>query len=144
MAFEGVEIEGQRGDERLAFAGLHLGDLALMEDDAADELDVEVAHADAPPRRLADDGEGLRQDVVHALAVGQALAELVGLGAQLGVAQRLDGGLEVVYPGDDRAHLLDRRLVAVAEYLLKHLSLWFLMSRPSGTGRRRTVRCECI
>ena len=90
VAFEGVQVERQRGDERLALAGLHLGDLALVEDDAADELDVEVAHADVPPRCLAHDGEGFGQDVVHALAVGQALAELVGLGAQLGVGQRLD------------------------------------------------------
>ena len=33
---QGVEVQRQRGDQRLAFAGLHLGDLALMEDDAAD------------------------------------------------------------------------------------------------------------
>ena len=31
-----------------------------------------------------------RQDVVQGLAVGEALAELVGLGAQLGVAQGFD------------------------------------------------------
>ncbi len=89
-----------------------------MEDDATDELDVEVAHADASPRRLAHDGERLGQDIVHGLAVGETLAELVGLGAQLGVAQGLDRRLEVVDPGDDGADFLDRALIAVAEYLL--------------------------
>ncbi len=44
VAGERVEVAGKGGDEGLAFAGLHLGDLALVEDHAADELDVEVAH----------------------------------------------------------------------------------------------------
>ena len=46
LAGKGVEIAGQGGDEGFAFAGLHFCDLALMENDAADELDVEVAHLD--------------------------------------------------------------------------------------------------
>ena len=64
-AGEGVEIAGEGGDEGLAFAGLHLGDLALVEDHAADELDVEVAHADGALAGLADDGEGLGEDGVE-------------------------------------------------------------------------------
>ena len=39
-AGERVEIERQRRDERLAFTRRHLGDLALVEDHAADELHV--------------------------------------------------------------------------------------------------------
>ena len=56
---------GERRDEGLALAGLHLGDLALVEDDAADELDVEVAHAERPLHRLAGHREDLGQDVVE-------------------------------------------------------------------------------
>ena len=67
-----------------------------MEDDAADHLDVVVALADLPLRRLADDGEGLRQQVVERLAVGDALAELVRLGAQLFVGERLELGFEAL------------------------------------------------
>ena len=37
-AGEGVQVAGKRGDEGLAFAGLHLGDFAGVEDDAADKL----------------------------------------------------------------------------------------------------------
>ena len=69
LAFERVEIGGQRGDERLAFAGLHLGDLALVEHGAADELHVEVPHVEHAAAGLADDREGLGQQVVERLAL---------------------------------------------------------------------------
>ena len=44
LAFERIQVDGQGGDERLAFAGLHLGDFAVVQDHAADQLHVEVAH----------------------------------------------------------------------------------------------------
>ena len=66
--FERVEVERQGRDERLAFAGLHLGDRALVEHDAADQLDVEVAHAEGPLRSLADHRERLGQQIVEGLA----------------------------------------------------------------------------
>ena len=55
------------GDEGLALAGLHLGDLALVEHDAADQLDVEVAHPERPLHRLAGHREDLGQDLVEGL-----------------------------------------------------------------------------
>jgi hypothetical protein len=64
-AGQGVQDGGQRRDEGLALAGLHLGDLALVEDDAADELDVEVAHPERPLHGLAGSGEHVREDVVE-------------------------------------------------------------------------------
>ena len=68
---EGVEVDGQGGDEGLALAGLHLGDPAEVQRHAAHELHVEVALAEDAPRRLADDGEGLDQQVVERLAVAR-------------------------------------------------------------------------
>ena len=79
LAGEGVQIRGQGGDERLAFAGLHLGDPAAVEHDAADELDVEVPHVERAAARLADDGERLGQQIVERLAGGEPFAELGGL-----------------------------------------------------------------
>ena len=64
-AGQGVEVGREGGDEGLAFAGLHLRDLALVKDGAADDLDVEVAHADGATAGLADDGEGLRHEGVE-------------------------------------------------------------------------------
>ena len=86
LAFEGVEVGGKRRDERLAFARLHFGDLALVQHVAADQLHVEVPHVQHAAAGLADDGEGLRQEVVDRLARGDALPELGGL-----VAERLVG-----------------------------------------------------
>ena len=65
LAGEGVEIRRQGRDQRLAFAGLHLGDLAAVQDDAADQLDVEVPHVERAAARLADHGERFGQQVVE-------------------------------------------------------------------------------
>ncbi len=43
-AGQGVEVNGQGGDEGFAFTGLHFRDHAAMQGDAADELDVEMDH----------------------------------------------------------------------------------------------------
>ena len=61
---EGVEIDREGGDQGLAFAGLHLGDAALVQDDAADQLDVEMALAEGPLGGLAHRREGFRQQVL--------------------------------------------------------------------------------
>ena len=60
-----VERGGERRDEGLALAGLHLRDPALVEDDAAHQLDVEGAHAQLATADLAGRGEDLGQDVVE-------------------------------------------------------------------------------
>ena len=75
LPVEGVEIGGQRGDERLAFAGDHLGDVAAVQHDAADDLHVEVPHVLGAAGGLAAGGERLGQEVVERFAVGQAFAE---------------------------------------------------------------------
>ena len=59
LPVERVEVGGQRGDEGLALAGLHLGDAALVQHDAADELHVVVPHVQHAAPGLAHDGEGL-------------------------------------------------------------------------------------
>ena len=61
-------IDRQRRDQRLALAGAHLGDLAVVQHHAADQLHVEGPHADGAARRLARRGEGLGEDLVERLA----------------------------------------------------------------------------
>ena len=89
LAFERVEIGGQGGDQRLALAGDHLGDVAAVEDHPAHELDVEVPHVEEPPARLAAGGERLGQQVVERLPVGQPAAKLDRLRLQLLIRERL-------------------------------------------------------
>ena len=74
-AAEGVQVGGQGGDQGLAFAGAHLGDAALVQGDAADELHVEVAHVLGAPGGLAHRGERFGQQVLQALAVSVTLAQ---------------------------------------------------------------------
>ena len=78
VAGERVEIARQGGDQRLAFTGLHFGDLALVQNDAADQLDVEVAHVDDAPAGLAHDGKGLGQHVVERLLLGSDFCIVFG------------------------------------------------------------------
>ena len=53
LAAEGVEVRWQHSHQCLAFARAHLRNLPLVEDDAADELDVERAQAEHALGRLA-------------------------------------------------------------------------------------------
>jgi len=117
LALEGVQVGGQRRDERLPLAGLHLGDLAAVQHDAADELDVEVAHVQRAARRLAHDGEGLRQQIVERLAARHTLAEARRLRAKLLVAERAHRRLELVDARHDRLHPLQLALVLGADDL---------------------------
>ena len=91
---ESVEIAGKRGHERLALARAHLGDLAVVEDHAADELDVEVTHAQRSHRRLAHRRERLGKHVGRGGACLHAAAQLIGERAQLLIGFRLHLGLE--------------------------------------------------
>src|SRR4029077_7077909 len=93
VAGQRIQIERLDGDEGLALAGLHLGDVALVQDDAAHLLDVEEADAHRSLERLANRGEGLEDELVDRLAVLDPLLELDGLAGQLGVAPRLGPGL---------------------------------------------------
>jgi hypothetical protein len=117
LAGERVEIGRERGDQRLALAGLHLGDLAVVEHHAADQLHVEVAHAQRALGSLAHHRERLGQQLVEArAALGVALLQLLGLAAQLGIGQPLHVGLERVDPRHHHGVLLEQALVAAAEY----------------------------
>ena len=101
LAGDSVEVAGQGGDERLALAGLHLGNMTLMKRHGADELYVKVAHARDALGSLAHGGKGLGKHVVERLAVGVTLAELIGLGAEFLLGHLLKLGLKTVDLVDD-------------------------------------------
>ena len=71
LAGQRIEVGRQRRDERLAFAGAHFGDLAVVQRHAADQLHVEVAHLQRALAGLAHDGERLGQQRVERLAVAR-------------------------------------------------------------------------
>ena len=138
LAFERVQIDRQGRDQGLAFAGRHLRDLALVEDDAADKLHVVMALAERALRGFARNGEGLDEQVLQGLAVGNTLPVFGGLGAKLLVAQRFQRAFEVVYGADLRGVRLDDALVDRAEQFLgKPLEHGVF---PTANARRRPRR----
>ena len=94
LAAERVEVGRERRHQRLALAGAHLGDLAFVQGEAADQLHVEVAHAEHPARRFAHHGEGFRLQFRERRARGQPRAKFHRLVAQLLVGQGREPILE--------------------------------------------------
>jgi hypothetical protein len=119
LAGQRVQEQRQRGDQRLAFAGAHLGDAAGVQHHAADQLHVVVAHVERPPAALADQREGVDEDVVERRAVVELLLEVAGLGLELGVRQRLHLRLELADLHHLGLELLDLALVPTTEDLLE-------------------------
>ena len=115
LAGERVEHHGRGGGQRLALAGLHLGDRAVVQHHAADHLHVEVAHAHRAPADLAHERERLGQQVLDRLAAARALAQRVGVRAQLVVVEQLELGLPGVDPVDALLVLLELACFAHAQ-----------------------------
>ena len=101
LAGNSVEVAGQRGDQGLAFAGLHLGDMPLVQRHGADELYIKVTHARDALGSLTHGGKSLGEHVVERLAVGVTLTELIGLGAEFLLGHLLKLGLKTVDLVDD-------------------------------------------
>ncbi len=110
-----IEIDRQRRDQRLALAGLHLRNAALVQDHAADQLDVEMALAERALGGFAAGREGGHQDVVQRLAVGELLLEVLRAGPQGLVRQALKLLLQRVDLGHAWQIGLDAALVGRAE-----------------------------
>ncbi len=154
-AFAGqrIQVHRQRRHQGLALAGAHFRNLALVQHHAADQLDIIVAQPERAPGSLAHRCERLRKQLVLGLAIGQSLAELIGLAAQLLVAQSLEAGFELVDASDCFAHAADHAVVATAEDPgqkgIEHVGRWGDLRESggrestrnhSGQPRKRRVR----
>jgi hypothetical protein len=117
LAGQRIEIDRKRGDQRLAFAGLHLGDIAFVQHHAADQLHIEMPLAERALGRLAHGGEGRNQNVVEGLAVGELFAEFGGACFQRLVRKCGDLRLERVDGVDAGLISLDPPVIGGAEKL---------------------------
>ena len=135
-AGERVQVERRAGDEGLPLAGLHLGDVALVEDDAAHQLHVEHALIGLAEARLAHGRERLEEEVLERLAVLQPLPELGRLGAQLVVGELLEVGLERGDVGRLSGQPLDAPALAGAQDLLEPAEI-LTGHRVQGSRSRR-------
>src|SRR6185503_11962438 len=66
---QGVQISRQCSDQRFAFAGSHLSNFALVQNDAPDQLHIEMAHAGGANACFSYNGKGFGQDLVEGLAL---------------------------------------------------------------------------
>src|ERR1019366_6315481 len=87
FASERVQVARQGGDEGLALTGFHFGDFALVEDHAANQLNVEMAHVEDAAAGLADHGKGWDQEVVEGSALSDLLFEFDGFSGQVNVGE---------------------------------------------------------
>ncbi len=110
-----VEVNRERGDQRLAFAGLHFRDFSVVQRDAADELDIEVPHADEAAAGLTHGGESGDEQVVERGALLDLLAEIDGLRRQVLVGELLHARFQFIDGRDERAYRLDLALVFSAK-----------------------------
>ena len=140
VAGERVEIRRQRCHQGFAFAGLHLGDFALVQDGAADELDVVVSLAQRAARGLAHHGERFREEIVQRRAIVQPAAELVGLSAELFVGQGPHGIFQAVDPRHQlAAQFFGGPFRRIADYLFQQCNHRNPSPVPSFGGRRNPM-----
>src|SRR5690606_13468152 len=124
----------------LALAGAHLGDLAVVQRQATDELHVEVAHAQGAAGGLAHHREGFDRQVIEPGARGQPLAELHRLGAEGLVGEGFQILLELAgldSPGTIAAH---DAFAAAAKNTRQILEHWPLEPRNFGNRNKMTPR----
>ncbi len=114
-AAEGVERRRESGDQRLALARLHLGDLARVQHHSSDELHVEMPHRHGAPRRLARQRERLVQEVVRRGPALELLPQAQIALADLIVAEGAHLRLERVDRGDARLQPAQLPLVLGAD-----------------------------
>ena len=116
LAGERVQIQRQRRHQRLAFARLHFGNLALMQNDTAYELHVERNHIPRKrmpadllrrPDKLAagvlDERVRLRQNVVERLALGDAVLEFLRFARKI-LIREVFSLIFLLYPVDFPDH----------------------------------------
>jgi len=67
-----VQVERQGGNQRLAFAGTHLRNLALVQNQSADQLHIIRTLANGPFAGLPYCGEGFRKEFIQHFLLGFA------------------------------------------------------------------------
>ena len=115
FARDGVQVERQGGDQRLALASAHLGNAAFVQGYAAEQLHIEDALAQGPLRRLAHGRKGFRQERLQRLAGVMPLAEAMPEAGQRLIGERFHGSLVTADGGHQAAHAPEFTLVLAAE-----------------------------
>ena len=117
LARQRIEIGREGGNQRLALAGFHFGDIPPVQEDAADQLHIEGTQAERAMRRLAAIGKGFGQEIIQALALFEPGLELFGFRLDLVIGELLEFGLKRIDLFHDRTHGFDLAIVRRSENL---------------------------
>src|SRR5659263_257997 len=82
MTHDGVQVQGARGNERLPFAGLHLGDVPKVKRNTSKQLFGEMFHPYETAGGLSHQREGFRQQLGLGGSCRSALPELGSVSLQ--------------------------------------------------------------
>ena len=129
LALQGVQIARQGGDQGLAFARLHFGDVPPVQGRAAHELHIEMALPENALGSLAHRCECLRHEFIQALAILQLLLELSGLPLEFFVRKRRDLIFKSVHGLGDTLKLPDLTAFAHAQCLIDNIYHVLLLCR---------------
>jgi len=75
LAFQCVQVCRQCGDQRFSFTGFHFRDATPVQNDAAYELNVEMAHVQGSLANFPHGCKCFRKNVVQGFPGGEAVAE---------------------------------------------------------------------
>ena len=73
FAGQSVQVNRQGSHQGFAFAGTHLGDLALMQSNAPDHLNIIMAQSNRALAGFTNHGKCFGQQIIQRLALGQTL-----------------------------------------------------------------------
>ena len=108
---------GSGGDQRLAFTGFHFGDLAAVQHNAADHLNVEMPHVEDTAAGFAHYRESFGKNVVERGAPGKLFFKINGFCGEIDIGELLDRGFEIIDFRDQGPQRFNLALITRAEYL---------------------------
>ena len=132
LPFQRIQIGRQKTGLCLSFAGSHLRDPSLMQDNTADQLHSVMLRVENPPGRLADKSIRLRQKVVQSLPFGESFLELLCLITHLLFRQFHHPGTHALDSVNQTVNALDLPFTVRSEYFLYHAHNFLIPMRPSG------------
>ena len=85
-----IKIKRHGGDKGFSFAGLHLGNGAVVQHDAADELNIIGPFAQNASCSFPGNGKGLKKQISQGLSLGNPLLEFNGLSGNCRIIELLN------------------------------------------------------
>ena len=85
-AGQGIQVGRHCGNQRFSFTGFHFGDFSLMQNNTAQQLDMERALAQDAVISLPDGRKGIRQNIIQRFSRGKPVLQNRSHAAQLVIA----------------------------------------------------------